>query len=51
MLLISQIPTERLMTMIIKNQAEQLELAKQKQSIGDDDDWMGEDPEMIDGKM
>lgn len=37
--------------MIIKNQAEQLELTKQKSKIGTEDDWMDEDPEMIDGKM
>jgi bloom syndrome protein len=37
--------------MIIKNQAEQLDLSKQKQSLGDGDDWMGEDPEMIDAKL
>jgi bloom syndrome protein len=45
-------PTERLLSMIVKNQAEQLELSKQKSRLGtDDDEWMGEDPEMIDAKM
>lgn len=37
--------------MIIKNQEEQLSLMEQKASLADDDDLMGEDPEMIDMKM
>lgn len=37
--------------MIIKNQEEQLALMEQKQGLGEDDDWSGEDPEMIDMKM
>jgi bloom syndrome protein len=37
--------------MIIKNQEEQLTLMEQKASLADDDDLMGEDPEMIDMKM
>jgi hypothetical protein len=45
-------PTERLLTMIVQNQGEQLELTKQKRNMErEGDDWMGEDPEMIDRKL
>ena len=38
--------------MIIKNQDEKLALIEQKEELnGEEDDLMGEDPEMIDQKM
>lgn len=38
--------------MIVKNQAEQLELSKQKSKLeSGEDDWMGDDIDMVKAKM
>jgi bloom syndrome protein len=42
---------EKLQAMIIKNQEERMELMEQKAALGEEDDLMGEDPEMMDMKM
>ena len=46
-------PLEKLQAMIIKNQDEKLALIEQKENLaaGDEDDLMGDDPEMIDQKL
>jgi len=46
-------PIERLQAMIIKNQDEKLNLIEQKEALanGNEDDLMGDDPEMIDHKL
>jgi hypothetical protein len=46
-------PIERLQAMIIKNQDEKLNLIEQKEALanGNEDDLMGDDPEMIDQKL
>ena len=45
-------PIEKLQAMVIKNQDEKLALIEQKEELnGEEDDLMGEDPEMIDQKM
>lgn len=42
---------EKLQAMIIKNQDEKLTLIEQKENLGEEDDWMGDDPEMIEQKL
>lgn len=49
--LTAQLSVEQLQARMIKNQAEQLELMKQQQRLAGADDFMGEDPEMVDMKM
>lgn len=45
-------PIEKLQAMIIKNQDEKLSLIEQKEALQEEeDDWMGDDPEMIDQKL
>ena len=46
-------PLEKLQAMIIKNQDEKLALIEQRENLvdGDEDDLMGDDPEMIDQKL
>jgi len=51
-----KVPYEKLKAMIAKNTEEKLALHEQKEAladaVGDEEDaWMAEDPEIVDGKM
>lgn len=51
--MVSQLPNERLQAMIIGNLEEKTALLEKKDEIREvgEDNWEGEDPEMIDMKM
>lgn len=42
---------DRLKDMIIKNSEEKMDLMERRAQVGDEDDYDGDDPEMIDKKM